>query len=357
MRYDGAMADPPTHLALALVEQELAAELPAHVRAFARAHAEGRTPPPAPLVARLASTLEVAQDAMRNDGLAERGLALLRLAAPLAIESDPAVVLARAQPPSWPGLVALAGARDAAARARFGCGAIEFYHRLNGTSGPPGEHDVAGPAIAGWADRDGTPLDNAAIGDAWNAIAAKLGVTGSVRVDRASHANVHPRTFVVEPSREVILVVPAQVASQAARFAVLHELGHAAAALVSPLGLPRVVDEAAASFMARIAETPSWLPPRWTCPLGAAARARRVAIAATLDDIERLLPALPQVPAARAAPPWALWHDPGAQAAYVAAEAVADRLRRDLGPNPPRGQFSRALGTLSTSSTYGRSTA
>jgi len=51
------------------------------------------------------------------------------------------------------------------------------------------------------------------------------------------------------------------------------------------------------------------------------------------------------------APPWALWHDPGAQAAYVAAEAVAERLRRDLGPNPPRGQWSRALGTLSTNAT------
>jgi len=350
------MADPPTHLALALVEQELAAELPAHVRAFARAHAEGRTPPPAPLVARLASTLDVAMEATRNEGLAERGIALLRIAAPLAIESDPAVVAARAEPPSWAGLVALATARDAAAHARFGSSAIELFHRLNGSSGPPGEHDVAGPAIAGWTDRIGAPLDNAAIADAWNAIAAKLGVTGSVRVDRASNVNVQPRTFVVEPMREAIVVVPAQIASQAARFAVLHELGHAAAALVSPHGLPRVVDEAAASFVARIAESPSWLPPRWTCPLGAAARARRVAIAATLDDIERLLPALPQVPAASSAPPWGLWHDPGAQAAYVAAEAVAERLRRDLGPNPPRGQFLQVLGTLSTSSTYGRST-
>ncbi len=333
----------PTHLALALVEQELAAELPAHVRAFARSHAEGRTPPPAPLVARLASTLDVAQEAMANEGLAERGLALLRLAAPLAIESDPIVVAARAEPPSWPGLVALAGARDAAARARFGCAAIELIHRLHGSNGPPGDHDVAGPAVAGWNERDGTPLDNAAIADAWNAIAMRLGVAGSVRVDRASNPKVQPRTFVIEPGREVIVIVPAVVASPAARFAVLHELGHAAAALVSPLGLSRVVDEGAASFVARVAEAPSWLPPRWTCPLGAAARARRVAIAATLDDIERLLPALPQVPGASTAPPWALWHDPGAQAAYVAAEAVAERLRRDLGPNPPRGQWARAI--------------
>jgi hypothetical protein len=45
-----------------------------------------------------------------------------------------------------------------------------------------------------------------------------------------------------------------------------------------------------------------------------------------------------------AAPPRALWHDPGAQAAYVAAEAIADRLQRDLGSNPPRGQLARVLG-------------
>jgi hypothetical protein len=334
----------PVHEALALIERELAEEMPAHVRAFARAHAEGRLPPPAPLVARLAATLDVAREALDNDGLAERALAVLRVVAPVAIESDPAVAAARAAAPSWPGLVALARARDAIARATFDCTAIELMHHIHGIAGGPGDHDVAGPPIAAWHDRDGAPLDNAAILDAWNAIAMRLGITGAVRIDRATErAAAHPRTFVVEPGREAIVVVPAIIASPATRFAVLHELGHAAAALVSPLGLARVVDEGAASFVARLAEAPSWLPPRWTCALGAGARARRVAIAATLDDIERLLPELPQIPSTSAAPPWALWHDPGAQAAYVQAERVAERLRRDLGPNPPRGQFARAL--------------
>src|SRR6266581_4354542 len=86
-------------LALELVEGELAAELPAHLRAFARAHA------------------------------------LLRLVAPIAIEDDPAVARARAEPPSWPGLAALAAARDAVAQRRFGCGAIEWLHRLHGVEG------------------------------------------------------------------------------------------------------------------------------------------------------------------------------------------------------------------------------
>jgi hypothetical protein len=232
----------------------------------------------------------------------------------------------------------LAEARDAAARSRFGMSAIELAHRLHGTSGPAAELDAPGPAIEGWQER-GPVLDAVAIDDVWNAIAARLGVSGSVRVDRSAVAR--PRTFVIDPRREVIVVVPAVVDTPAARFAVLHELGHAAAALVLPAGIPRVVDEAAASYVARLAEPPSWLPPRWASDLAAAARVRRTALAAMLDDVERLLPALPQLPGR--APPWALWHDPGAQASYVAAEAIAERLRKDLGGNPPRGQFARAL--------------
>jgi hypothetical protein len=309
------------------------------MRAFARAHAEGRTPPAAPLVARLASTLETAMDACANERLVERGLALVRLVAPIAIEDDPGVATARAEPPSWPGLVTLARARNAAARARFGVDAIAFLHTLHGTPEPPTEHDAPGPAIEGWQDR-GASIDSTEIQDVWNAIAARLGVTGSVRIDRTQQT-ARSRTFVIEAKREVIVIVPAAIDTPAARFAVLHELGHAAVALVLAAGVPRVVDEAAASYVARLAEPPSWLPPKWGSDLAVAARCRRTAIAAMLDDVERMLPELPQIPST--APPWALWHDPGAQASYVAAEAIAERLRAGLGPNPPRGQFARAL--------------
>jgi hypothetical protein len=235
-------------------------------------------------------------------------------------------------------LVVLAEARDAAARARFGMGAIELVHRLHGTHEPGVELDVPGPPIAGWNERK-SAADTVAIQDVWNGIAARLGLTGAVRVDRSAVAR--PRTFVIEPKREIVVVVPDIIDTPATRFAVLHELGHAAAALVLDAGIPRVVDEAAASYVARLAEPASWLPPRWVSDLAAAARLRRTALAAMLDDIERLLPALPQLPGK--APPWALWHDPGSQAAYVAAEAIAERFRQDLGGNPPRGQFARAL--------------
>jgi hypothetical protein len=116
----------------------------------------------------------------------------------------------------------------------------------------------------------------------------------------------------------------------------LHELGHAACALALPAGAPRVVDEAAAARVARLVEPGSWLPAPWPSELAVAARARRLAITRVLDAIERALPALPSdLPAER--PPRALWLDPGAQAAYVAAETLADGLPLEA------GEFAHAL--------------
>jgi hypothetical protein len=326
-----------TELALELLEGELAVELPAHMRAFARAHADGRPPPSAPDILRRASTVETARNACTHALLADRGLALLRLVAPLVIEADPAVTAARNEAPSWPGLARLATARDQVAHARFGCSAIDLVHRLSGVSSVRTLY-APGPPIDGWQVPDVT-LDHAAIRDAWNALAARTGVTGTVRIDRT--ASARPRAFVVEPKVEVIVVVPATVTTPAARFSVLHELGHALVALSMRPGVPRVVDEAAAAYVARLAEPPSWLPPKWPSELSVAARSRRLALASMLDDIERRLPHLSDTPGR--APPWALWNDPGAQASYVEAEDIADRLRSELGPNPPPGQLVRAL--------------
>ena len=102
-----------------------------------------------------------------------------------------------------------------------------------------------------------------------------------------------------------------------------------------------------------LAEPPSCLPPRWTSDLAGEARARRTRLAAALDRVERALPdgGADRGGVARAlaalgdpeTPAWALWHDPGTQAAYVAADTIASRLRRDLGTSPPRGQLVAAL--------------
>jgi hypothetical protein len=313
-------------LALDRIEAELVAELPAHVRAFAAAHVRGDPPPASPVVLRSERAITAARHGCMHELLADRGRALLRLVAPTVIESDPEVARLRGESPSWPGLQRLAVARDVVARARFGEPAIALLHRLHGVTAPPiGAKDI--PELPGWLAED-TSAPPADIDAAWQRIARRYGVSGTVRIERASTAP--PRTFVVVPAREVIVVVPAALDRPTDRFVVLHELGHAVAALACPVMLPRVLDEAVAALVARLAETDE-LGAAWRSVLAAAARDRRLAIAATFDAIERRLPALPEtLPASR--PPAALWHDPGAQAAYVEAEVVAGELARDTRP-------------------------
>lgn len=334
---------------LDMLEGTLAVELPPHMRAFARAHAESRPSPPAPTLLTLSSTLATVGNACRFDVLLDRGLALLRLVAPIVIESDRTVAAIRAETPSWAGLQRLTAARDAVAHATFGLRAIELLHVLHGTDDPALERgEPPGPPVEGWNVKQ-PALDTNAIADTWQLVAARLGVVGSVRFDRATRRRgtdgaereAQPRTFVVEPKREVIVVVPNTIDTPHARFTVLHELGHAFVALAMSPGVPRVVDEAAASYVGRFMEPPSFLPPRWSSDVASAARARRLALARSLDRVERALPELDDPPGT--VPPPALWHDPGAQASYVEAEAMADRLRAELGPTPPRGQVLRAL--------------
>lgn len=324
------------------LEAEIANELPPHMRMFARAYARGTAPPPAPEVLHRPGTLATARNALAHPLLADRGLALLRLVMPLAIESDPAVAAARAQTATWDALAQLAAARDAAATARFRHRAIDVLHFLHGTrtlvelGEPAPPLPPLPPRVAGWSEPDGVVVDVQAVSHVWDAIRARHGVDGAVRFERS--ATARPRTFVVQPHGEVVVVIPAQVTTPAQRFTVLHELGHVLAALALSAGIPRVVDEGAAAYVARAIERES---DPWFSPLAATARTRRAALASVLDGIERALPAIVERPAEL--PPWALWHDPGAQAAYVAAEAVADAIERAVGPAPAPGAVAAAL--------------
>jgi hypothetical protein len=335
-------------LRLDRIEAELAGELPPHMRMFARAYARGEVLPPAPDVLHRATTLATARAALAHPVLADRGLALVRLVAPIAIEADPGVAAARAAAPTWYALAALVQARNAASIARFGHRAIELLHRLHGspvdTSGDPlGAPPVLPPPVAAWSEPDGITLDNAAISHVWDAIRARHGVTGAVRFERAERAR--PRTFVVQPHGEVVVVIPAQITTPAERFAVLHELGHVLAALAMPAGVPRVVDEAAAAYLARAIEREGDAEGAWYSAAAGPARARRRLLARVLDHLERHLEHAPPAIADRLAerPPWALWHDPGAQAAYIAAEAMADEIEHAVGLAPAPGALAEAL--------------
>jgi hypothetical protein len=196
--------------------------------------------------------------------------------------------------------------------------------------------------VPGWFEPDGVAIDDHAIVRAWDQLRACHGVDGALRYERV--AGARPRAFVVEPGREVVLAIPAHVTTPAARFAMLHELGHAVAALALPAGLPRVVDEAAAAYVARAIERDA---EPWHSPLAGVARARRRRLAQALDRIERALPAPPPAPAVSERPPWSLWHDPGAQAAYVAAEWLADAIEHAIGASPAPGALAAALAAWS----------
>lgn len=322
---DGGAAelDLETELALDRLEAQLAAELPAHVVAFARAYALGAALPSAPDLASRASTAALARRALAAPTFVRRGAGLLRIVAPLVIERDAGVAAARGAPPSWSAWEALARARDDVARARFRAGYLDVVHRLAGLSGEPAISDPAdalAPAITGW-DAAEPALDDAAILAAWRAIADAYGVAGTPELVRSAAAR--PRTFVVTRGARVIVVVPAVVDTPARRFAVLHELGHAALGLASRTEWPRALDEGFAALVAGWMEQPGRLPSGWGSALATPARRRRLALAQALDRIERR-GAAPPPDLAR--PPAALWSDPGAQAAYVRAEAIADSL-------------------------------
>lgn len=323
-------------VALDRVDAEIAAELPAHMRQYARAYARGEPLPAAPPVLHRAATLEIARRALGFAELADRALAVLRLIVPTVLDTDPRVVLARCATPTWPAMLALARARDRAAGDRFGMSAVELLHRLHGADGRDATPTAVPPPIAAWTTADGG-VDPSAITDLWGLLVRRHGG----RMIHVEAGDVRPRTFVVEPKREVIVVHARRLDTPAARFALVHELGHALAAFLAAPGLPRAVDEAVAAYIARLIEHRGQVMPMWFSPHAAAARARRLAIAVELDALERALPAVESFATER--PPWAPWHDPGAQAAYITAEAIAERWWTMLGPHPVPGALADAL--------------
>lgn len=296
-----------TELALDRIEGLLAVELPAHVRAFAAAYAEGRAAPPAPTVLTEPATLAAVRAALADPAFAPRARTLWRLCALVPV----ATAVGPVEPAGWDELRALAGRRNAAARARWGTDFLALAHDVYEVgaielrdTGPARTPPIG--AEAGAVTRDG-------ILALWREL-TELAPPAIVVAD------ARPRTFAVRPG-EAIVVVRAD-ATVAAWSAVAHELGHAWVAIAG-LELPRTLDEAVAITASRILERRE--------PAAARVHARHETLAHALAAIERDLygtsPACPlpvagcQSPVQETllSPPWALWHDPGAQAAYVAA--------------------------------------
>jgi hypothetical protein len=335
-------------LALDRLEARLAVELPGHVAALARAYADGSAGP-SPIVIG-AREVDAVIAARRFDEHRARATRLLRVIAPIVIDSAPAVNAAYARERTWANWRALAAARDAQARSRFGMPHRALVHALAGVSevavserGTAATHADDGvdrvvqkiPAsIDGWNRIGGIAMSDEHVRETWGDLddtceprVDLVGRFGTLSILRSRAA--HSRTFVVERGACAMIVIPAYVDTLAKRFAVLHELGHARLWLAPVSRLqewPRAIDEAVASHVARAMETSSRVARHLSMTtedrgLATAARERRLAIARVLDAIEAGgdTGEIDAVPAA-------LWDDPHAQAAYIEAERLADEL-------------------------------
>ncbi len=318
-----------TELALDRIEGLLAVELPAHVRAFASAYAAGRAAPPAPAVLTDAATLAAVRDGLRDPALAARARKLRRLCALVPVENAVGPV----EPAGWDELSALAARRNAAAQRVWGMDFLALAHDVYEVGSI--ELRDSGPARLPPIGAD--PITRAGVLALWRELTA-------LPPPAIVIADARPRTFAIRPG-EAIVVIRADATVQAWS-AVAHELGHAWVAIAG-LDPPRTLDEAVAITASRILERRE--------PAAARIHARQETLAHALAALEGGLYASrtgnrepgtgdrelrPQFsfPVPRSlfpiqeslvSPPWALWHDPGSQAAYVAAFARAwtiDRL-------------------------------
>jgi len=318
-------------LAIARVEAELAA----HTRAWAE---QGTPPPIAPSLAdaRVRAIFE-----RSDDPRATAYRAMCRIA---AVEADARVIVARAAAPSWDGLRALTSARAAAARGALAAivrEAAGVRDRFEGAAVPP--------SVAGYRDDVMPAIDPRSLAR----IANVLGELHGVAIDRGAARfaiGAEARTFVVEPGRDVRVVVRGG-ASLARWSEALHEVGHALVGLASASRPSRADDEGTATWIARHVERAAFVrdvigADPALAAIARAARARQVAQRAQLAAFEDALldgrgPSVPEVGVTLARPTPALWRDPGAQLAYAQADRIADVLDARLGDGWPTARLSR----------------
>ncbi|MBP9088598.1 MAG: hypothetical protein KBG15_20920 [Kofleriaceae bacterium] len=165
------------------------------------------------------------------------------------------------------------------------------------------------------------PMTRINVATVWRGLAERYGIAeGLANAVTFSLDASHGQCHVLVPGRAVAVWLRGG-ASAAAWHDCLHELGHAVVALCTVHDVPRTVDEAAADLIAAQLVDPARAPGGGLLDdfadlvhVAAQMRQHRTAVAQRLAVAE----ATGQSTAA-AGPPWALWHDPGAQAAYVAA--------------------------------------
>lgn len=289
------------------------------------------------LVARAAAT----------KGLRRRTLQLLQAHAIAWIDQTAIVLASRLAAPSWAAYARLRAAQEVAASQAF---EADWAHVMRWAMGVPAAElpppaPIRPPALR-WTDerRDGGPGGRSEL--PWQRAVAALAAHAQpllrpYQLD-LRFAPAHPRTRVSwrpgsggQPTAHLEITLRDDRDTPRAWFQLLHELGHALAAMICPgVWLPRAVDEAAAAWLSRHLEEPGSFPTlpahAYDAALHGGERARRHAVAVALAHLEAH-PAEaresgePAGAAAQAQLPWALWHDAGAQPAYLYAETLADK--------------------------------
>jgi hypothetical protein len=293
--------------------------------------------------------------AIEVPGLRARALRGLQRWAPDWIDQAPVVAAARLAPASWTAYRKLRAVQDVLAEQLFGASP-------DATSGSP-----TGAALdATWIDvmrwHGGVPAGELpapsaipAMAPAWIVgslalpwrawidafersvlpalvAAAPVAWFGGPRAIEIGFSAERPRTRVAGGRLSIGLRDERDMPR--AWFQLLHELGHAVAAVLAPAGgTPRAVDEAVASWLARHLEEPGSVPAlpqhAYAPALHGDERARREAVAIALAHLETHAHGgderEPPAAASGAGLPWALWHDGGAQPSYLHAERIAAR--------------------------------
>ncbi len=226
--------------------------------------------------------------------------------------------------PTWGDWRARLAALDAAVPPSF-VAAMRIAHGASDSHVAPSSTDAATVAQRALWLAPRSPMTAASVATVWLLLAKRYEISEAVaRAVTFRFDAAHGQCNVVVPGR-VIEVWLRSGPSAGAWHDCLHELGHALVALCCAHDVPRAVDEAAADIIAAQLVSAASAHEPW--PLAGFADLVHVAqhMRHHRDGITQRLAAAEVTgqPTATTAPPWALWHDPGAQAAYVAAGQLA----------------------------------
>lgn len=315
-------------------------DLRSYLRAAAHAHHHGQAAPIAPSSLVALSTWRLAQRALacplspNGARIVGRGRRLGSLVIRPLIDREPAVASLVRQPRSWHGLAALARRRNEAAERLANRGYLALVCDLDGTAPVAPVSPSPQPTQRGTWRKEVLPaLTPHTLAAMWSDVAGDEATPEVLSAPSGRPASSYPQ------GDDAIVVVPLGGRTLESWAVALHELGHAWAARHVPTAT-RVCDEAIAmwwsfrladpQFVQRVCGADARGSMTTAEAIALAARAYHEAMHTTARWFAGVEASLyggsgeaqrvaGTEEAATAPPPWALWFEGGAQAAYANA--------------------------------------